>query len=56
MRPKWFSVDDIPFKEMWPDDILWFPMLLKDAKFNGYFKFKGHNDILDYTLTEISDS
>ncbi|XP_071815372.1 oxidized purine nucleoside triphosphate hydrolase-like [Apostichopus japonicus] len=56
MRPKWFSVDDIPFKEMWPDDILWFPMLLKDAKFKGYFKFKGHNDILDYTLTEISDS
>lgn len=54
MRPKWFSVNDIPFKEMWPDDILWFPHLLNGTKFNGYFKFKGHDEIVDYTIKEVS--
>lgn len=29
MAPKWFSVKDIPYKEMWPDDPLWIPQVLK---------------------------
>ena len=50
MRPQWFEADQIPFDDMWPDDKLWFPMLLKGEKFEGYFKFEGHNKMLDYTL------
>lgn len=53
MHPKWFEVNDIPFKQMWPDDVYWFPLMLKNTKFIGYFLFKGHNDILKYTLNEI---
>ena len=53
MRPEWFSETDIPFKQMWLDDELWYPHLLKNNKFKGYFLFKGHEKILDYTLTEI---
>lgn len=50
MRPKWFPISEVPFNDMWPDDILWFPFLLKGQKFQGYFKFKGHSEILDYSL------
>jgi len=50
MRPKWFPISEVPFNDMWPDDILWFPFLLKGQKFSGYFKFKGHSEILHYTL------
>ncbi|XP_074647327.1 oxidized purine nucleoside triphosphate hydrolase-like [Tubulanus polymorphus] len=53
MRPRWFSTERIPFDEMWPDDRYWFPYLLKGIKFKGYFKFEGHNKILDYTLNEV---
>ncbi|XP_028395490.1 7,8-dihydro-8-oxoguanine triphosphatase-like [Dendronephthya gigantea] len=53
MRPQWFEIDQVPFKEMWPDDDLWFPMMLNDEKFEGYFKFEGHDKILDYTLTKL---
>ena len=53
MRPEWFSETDIPFKQMWLDDELWYPYLLKNNKFKGYFLFKGHEKILDYTLTRI---
>lgn len=50
MQPQWFPISEVPFDDMWPDDILWFPFLLKGQKFSGYFKFKGHSEILDYTL------
>ncbi|XP_061175695.1 oxidized purine nucleoside triphosphate hydrolase-like [Saccostrea echinata] len=55
MSPKWFNVEDIPFETMWPDDCLWFPMLLSGTKFQGYFLFQGHDKILNYTLDEVNE-
>ena len=55
MRPMWYSNDDIPFKDMWPDDILWFPLLLQNKTFYGYFKFQGMDNIVDYKLEEVDD-
>ncbi|CAK6446415.1 unnamed protein product [Pipistrellus nathusii] len=53
MRPQWFPLDQIPFAHMWPDDSYWFPLLLQKRKFQGYFKFQGHDTILDYRLREV---
>ncbi|CAI5791867.1 8-dihydro-8-oxoguanine triphosphatase [Podarcis lilfordi] len=53
MRPQWFDLDQVPFKNMWPDDIYWFPLLLQKKKFLGYFKFQGQDTILEYTLKEV---
>uniref|UniRef100_A0A2K5PPC8 Nudix hydrolase domain-containing protein n=1 Tax=Cebus imitator TaxID=2715852 RepID=A0A2K5PPC8_CEBIM len=53
MRPHWFQLDQIPFKDMWPDDSYWSPLLLQKKKFHGYFKFQGQDTILDYTLREV---
>ncbi|XP_075894844.1 oxidized purine nucleoside triphosphate hydrolase isoform X2 [Nelusetta ayraudi] len=53
MRPQWFDSHQIPFSQMWPDDILWFPLLLQKKKFLGYFKFQGHDVILSHTLEEV---
>ncbi|KAG7505078.1 7,8-dihydro-8-oxoguanine triphosphatase [Solea senegalensis] len=55
MRPQWFECDKIPFSQMWPDDILWFPLLLQRKKFVGYFKFQGHDTILSHTLNEVEE-
>ncbi|XP_072917097.1 oxidized purine nucleoside triphosphate hydrolase [Hemitrygon akajei] len=55
MRPQWFDLAKLPFSEMWPDDIYWFPLMLQRKMFKGYFKFEGHNTILDYTLKEVDD-
>ena len=54
MKPRWFPVDEIPYSEMWPDDKYWFPLFLKGSKFSGYFKFKGHNDILEHKIEELT--
>lgn len=50
MLPKWYNTEKIPFSTMWPDDYLWFPMMLRDQKFYGYFVFDGMDTILNYTL------
>ncbi|XP_048348501.1 oxidized purine nucleoside triphosphate hydrolase [Sphaerodactylus townsendi] len=55
MRPQWFELDRVPFKEMWPDDTYWFPLLLQNKPFVGYFKFEGHDRIVDYTLDEVEE-
>ncbi|XP_076310773.1 oxidized purine nucleoside triphosphate hydrolase-like [Tachypleus tridentatus] len=54
MKPQWYPINSIPFDKMWADDKLWFPLLLGDKKFQGYFKFQGHETILDYKLKEVS--
>ncbi len=53
MKPEWYDINNIPFSDMWPDDILWFPSMLKGQKFYGYFTFEGMDNITDYTLKNI---
>lgn len=55
MIPKWFFVDEIPFRDMWPDDRYWFPLFLKDRKFRGRFLFGEGDSIVDYMLEEVGD-
>ncbi|MCH8987158.1 NUDIX domain-containing protein, partial [Patescibacteria group bacterium] len=50
MRPQWFSVEEIPFESMWPDDKHWFPLFLEGKNFSGKFLFLDHDTILEYTL------
>ncbi|MCO4773592.1 MAG: 8-oxo-dGTP diphosphatase [Deltaproteobacteria bacterium] len=49
--PLWFDVDAIPFEEMWADDVLWVPLMLRDVWFDGRWIFDGEA-IVDYVLQE----
>ncbi|XP_078043674.1 oxidized purine nucleoside triphosphate hydrolase [Augochlora pura] len=49
MRPKWYNIKDIPFKQMWPDDEYWFPYLLRGELFKGYFFYRGE-DIIKHKI------
>ncbi|EKE25901.1 MAG: hypothetical protein ACD_5C00008G0012 [uncultured bacterium] len=53
MLPEWFNHDSIPYGNMWPDDMLWLPMLLDGKNFKGTFYLKDSNTITDYKLEEI---
>ena len=44
MKPQWFSIDEIPFSQMWSDDVYWFPLLLQDKLFTGEFLFDRPSD------------
>ncbi|MCC7571374.1 8-oxo-dGTP diphosphatase [Candidatus Micrarchaeota archaeon] len=41
MKPKWFDKKEIPYDEMWVDDKLWLPEVLKGKKIKGHFWFEG---------------
>lgn len=50
MRPQWFSFEDIPFKDMWPDDYLWYPHVFRQKKFSAKYLFEGHDTILKHDI------
>lgn len=50
MAPKWFFVDEIPFKEMWGDDPYWLPIFLQGKKFRGYFLFGEGDRVLEHRV------
>lgn len=54
MLPKWFNSNEIPYDKMWKDDILWYPILLKNKLFKAYFLFGDDQEsIIKYDLNEV---
>lgn len=60
MKPRWFAFNDIPFSQMWSDDVYWFPLFLQNKLFKGAFLFDRAADtkhpaqILEYSLEEVA--
>ena len=50
MMPKWFSFNEIPYAQMWPDDIFWMPHILGGKKIEASFLFGKEDKILDYNI------
>jgi 8-oxo-dGTP diphosphatase/2-hydroxy-dATP diphosphatase len=55
MKPQWFDIKEIPYNEMWQDDVYWLPMFLKDKKFKGKFIFDESDNILEKELNELNE-
>lgn len=61
MKPQWFFLDEIPFSQMWSDDIHWMPLFLSGKKFKGKFLFDRPSDaeysakILSKDLFEVKE-
>ncbi len=53
MKPAWYSVDAIPYDEMWPDDRYWLPLLLEGQKFHTKFLFGEGDQILEQDIQII---
>ena len=45
MAPQWYKVKDIPYDDMWQDDIVWLPQVLKGKKLDCRFTFN-HDDTM----------
>ncbi len=53
MLPQWFEINEIPYSEMWSDDIYWLPLFLKGQKFKGRFLFDEDDKVLEKELEKI---
>lgn len=47
MRPEWFSLDKIPFDDMWADDPYWLPRVLEGDKIDFSFTFDEDGDLAE---------
>ena len=50
MRPRWFGVDFIPYKEMWDDDKYWMPLFLEGKNFSGKFLFDTEGSMISHEI------
>ena len=54
MAPKWFSKNQIPFENMWPDDTYWLPQVINGIKIKADFKLD-QNDVIQSHKVIITD-
>ncbi len=51
---KWFSLDDLPLGEMWEDDGLWIPLMLRGVRFNATFTYDVANrHVTGFAITSL---
>jgi 8-oxo-dGTP diphosphatase len=48
-EPLWVALDEIPYDQMWEDDRIWLPMLIRGERFQGRWIFDD-DKMLDYEL------
>jgi len=48
-EPLWTPIDRIPYEQMWADDILWLPRILRGTRCSGRYVFDDDR-LLDYQL------
>ncbi len=55
MNPKWFSVNELPFQDMWPDDIFWLSEVVKGNLLKAMFKFGEKDVVLDKKVNIVNE-
>ena len=53
MEPRWFTLTELPYDEMWEADKIWLPMILSGKKIKGTVVFAEDGDTV--TDTEFSE-
>lgn len=54
MEPRWFKINELPYENMWADDIHWLPRVLKGEKVHATFKFNTDGtEILENTISVV---
>lgn len=53
MAPEWFAIKDIPYDNMWQDDVLWLPMVLEGKKVLGDFTFDEADNMLTHDIKVV---
>lgn len=50
MAPKWFSINEIPYEQMWDEDKYWIPHILKGEIIEGDFVFGEGEKLLKHNI------
>jgi 8-oxo-dGTP pyrophosphatase MutT (NUDIX family) len=50
MKPQWFLLSEVPYNEMWQDDIYWLPKVLAGSTITGTVIFADDNENVDKVI------
>jgi len=50
MAPKWFLKSEIPYENMWPDDIYWLSQVIDGVKIKAHFKLDQNDAIQSHEV------
>jgi mutator protein MutT len=54
MAPKWYKINELPYKEMWADDIYWLPKVLGGESVKATFTFNEKDEITGSTVEVVA--
>lgn len=50
MAPRWFKLSEIPYKDMWADDIYWLPEVLAGNYVEATFHFDENDRVINHEM------
>lgn len=50
MKPEWFNQNNLPYDQMWPDDLYWLPQVLEGKKLTAKFKLDRDDKIVSHDV------
>jgi 8-oxo-dGTP diphosphatase len=53
MEPRWFSVTEVPYNQMWEDEAIWLPMVLDGDKLKANLHFDKQGKLLDQEINAV---
>lgn len=53
MRPKWFSLEDVPYDQMWSADKIWIPLVLEGRKIKAVFEYAKGDKLVNQEITDL---
>jgi 8-oxo-dGTP pyrophosphatase MutT (NUDIX family) len=54
MKPEWFTVGNIPYDDMWPDDPYWLPSVLEGHKISAEFTLDENDRITSHSVETVA--
>jgi 8-oxo-dGTP diphosphatase len=55
MAPRWFALADVPYGDMWEDDVVWLPKVLSGECVHLRFHFDTAGDLIHDATEDLSD-
>ncbi len=55
MRPQWFKRAELPSEKMWPDNLIWLPLIFAGKNFRGTMHYDREYNVISHEIVEVSE-